>query len=118
MITMDKQYTTRDGREVRIYAVDHYGDHPISGAILHETIGWAGATWTESGQCAAVGQSSFDLIEKPKTVKVSFWVNVWPDMIGNLVHPTKYAADSHAGRTQLRIACIHIEREVTEGEGL
>jgi hypothetical protein len=35
MISMDKQYRTRDGREVRIYAVDGGGKYPIHGADFY-----------------------------------------------------------------------------------
>lgn len=39
MISMDKKYKTRCGREVRIYALDGCGHFPVQGAILTES-GW------------------------------------------------------------------------------
>ena len=32
-ISKDKEYTTRDGREVEIYAIRKGGEYPIHGAI-------------------------------------------------------------------------------------
>lgn len=50
-IDPNKQYRTRDGRAVRIYAVDHgpRGDR-IHGAILDEVHGWINADWHPTGQ--------------------------------------------------------------------
>ena len=36
MISKDKQYKTRDGREVRVYATDGAGEFPIHGAVLND----------------------------------------------------------------------------------
>jgi len=53
MISMDKQYRTKDGKEVRLYAIDGKGQWPIHGAFLLDN-GWKMATW---------GLSDDDLIE-------------------------------------------------------
>lgn len=53
-------------------------------------------------------------MEKPK-VKVDFWVNVYPSSSSHW-YSTREVADAMAAYD--RIACIHIEREVTEGEGI
>ena len=55
-ISMDKKYRTRDGREVRIYAVDGYRDYPIHGAIMDD--GWCVHYWSEKGKAEL---SRFDL---------------------------------------------------------
>jgi hypothetical protein len=49
-IKLDGKYTTRDGREVRIYAVDCGGDYPVHGAIYSkEDREWVIQTWTLEG---------------------------------------------------------------------
>ena len=35
-MSMDKKYRTRDGKEVRIYAVDGCGDYPIHGSYAFD----------------------------------------------------------------------------------
>lgn len=62
-ISMDKKYTTRDGRPVRIYAVDAGGNYPIHGTIYNGEK-WNIACWTHSGHCTKAGVYTFnDLIE-------------------------------------------------------
>lgn len=74
-ISMDKKYTTRDGREVRIYALDGIGVYPVHGAVKVDD-GWSVSTWASSGATysSEVGVSQGDLIEKIKTTEVpEFW---------------------------------------------
>jgi hypothetical protein len=54
-------------------------------------------------------------MEKPK-VKVSCYLNVYPR--GRIGDPHDSRAEADVAADQGRIACIHIEREVTEGEGI
>jgi len=48
MIELGKQYKTRDGREVRIYAVDGGGEYPVHGAIKYDG-GWFSRCWAAKG---------------------------------------------------------------------
>ena len=48
MISMDKNYRTKDGKKVRFYAIDGYGHWPVHGAVLHPD-GWYSFTWSEDG---------------------------------------------------------------------
>jgi hypothetical protein len=65
MISMDKQYTTRDGREVRLYAVDAGGVFPVHGAYLSRgSKKWVSLTWNPVGRFFEGYESSNDLIEK------------------------------------------------------
>jgi hypothetical protein len=75
-IDMSKKYLTRDGRKVRIYAVDAGGDYPVHGAILKagtdgdwtaET--WAGGDYLFSSRADAAPHHG-DLVE----VKAEVWV--------------------------------------------
>ena len=63
VISMDKKYTTYDGRPVRIYAVDAGGDCPIHGAIYDGKL-WNVSSWTQDGYYSKVVEySSLNLIE-------------------------------------------------------
>ncbi len=55
------------------------------------------------------------IYEEPKTVEISMWLNVYPDGV-QTTHTYRYDAEVNAKRD--RIACIHIKRTVTEGEGI
>jgi hypothetical protein len=75
-IELGKQYQTRDGHEVRIYAVGGEAFFPIHGAIKIDGE-WSATNWNRNGKHSI--NSDFDLIEiKPKQ-KIKFWVNVYPD---------------------------------------
>lgn len=111
-VSMDKKYRTRDGREVRIYAVDGGGDQPVHGAARDES-GWVPETWSAGGSFCEDSsyEAPWDLIEvKPER---GGWINIYPLTVGSTIHPTKEAADKH---NIGRIACIHVK--FTEGEGL
>ena len=110
IISMDKQYRTRDGRKVRIYAVDGYGDYPIHGAIL-TNVGWIEHSWRKDGggynrNCA--------LIEVKPRIQREVWMNVYADNCYNAFH-TRREADEVAYE---RIACVKVTIDCEEGEGL
>lgn len=48
-ISMDKTYKTKDGRKVRIYAVDGYEGGEVHGAVYNKGDGWAALTWDMYG---------------------------------------------------------------------
>ena len=111
MIDINKQYRTRDGREVRIYATDGRGIYPVHGAVKVED-GWTPYTWKEVG---VEGVSNVnDLIEIRPRHKRTVWVNAYVDNT-NSVYGTKERAD---GDKYLRIACIKVDLDFEEGEGL
>ena len=70
MIDIDKKYRTRNGLEVRIYAVDCGGDYPVHGAVLEDDETWAIFNWTNDGFLFIYeGASGYDLIEyEPKLI--------------------------------------------------
>ena len=112
MINMDKKYRTRDFREVRIYAVDGSSRQPIHGSIKLDS-GWTATVWNLAGkECDLLHNPNLDLIEVKPRYKLSMWVNVYPD---NELY-TRRAADHAAGPN--RIACIKVELDFEEGEGL
>ena len=68
MIDKNKEYKTRDGREVRIYATDAGGDFPVQGAAKNSDR-WVACQWTNDGNFHFNDKkdSDEDLIEVKKT---------------------------------------------------
>jgi hypothetical protein len=115
MISKDKQYRTRDGREVRIYATDGHETYPIHGAIMDQ--GWCPHHWTHDGRGAF---TRFDLIEVKPRIKRTVWLNVFPEHDRPLPTAMGYESKSDAdGMTdKTRLACVKVEIDCEEGEGL
>jgi hypothetical protein len=117
MISKDKQYRTRDGREVRIYATDGDG----SGSAIHGAIknfyGWVATVWNPDGKChwgaGCYGDSTpaNDLIEVRPRHKRTVWLHVFKN---GSVCATEESYYVPVGR----IACIKVELDFEEGEGL
>ena len=113
MIDINKKYRTRDGHEVRIYATDGISPSPVHGAFL--TIdGWATCNWTKTGEKFLVGESFIDLIEVKPRIQRTAWVNVFPNATTMFLH--RLDADTYAGFA--RLACVKVEIDCEEGEGL
>ena len=111
MIDINKKYRTRDGREVRIYALDGGGMHPVHGSIKTSD-GWRSFTWPSDGRIAC-DENCGDLIEVKPRIKRTMWLNLY----AREDRPsTKKEADKHAFDT--RLACVKVEIDCEEGEGL
>ena len=112
MIDKDKQYKTRDGSEVRIYATDGGGTRPIHGAVKNQD-GWFLVLWRESGELFDGFDSSSDLIEVKQRMKFERWVmvNQNGDYSLWLDKPSKASSVD-------AFAITRISFEVEEGEGL
>ena len=118
MIDKNKQYRTRDGREVRIYATDGMeGGNPAVHGAFKSSWGWLARTWRLNGEILGVEAnfgSDLDLIEVKPRIQREVWVNVYP-------HNASYfrnreAADANA--LDNRIACVMLTIDCEEGEGL
>jgi hypothetical protein len=122
MISMDKKYRTRDGREVRIYATDGAECLSVHGAIKWVTgkgwkpdiAGWRPCSWNKNGKAIDGEEFSCDLIEVKPRIKRAMWVNVYPDW--QTIYLDKKGANYLA--TPDRIACVKVEIDCEEGEGL
>jgi len=113
MISKDKTYRTRDGREVRIYATDGHGTYPIHGASNDSKYGWVPHAWLPDGKHASY--TVHDLIEVKPRIKRTVWINVYDNEVISLF-VVKEKADSMA--LGGRIACVKVEIDCEEGEGL
>jgi len=119
MISMDKEYKTRDGREVRIYATDGKDDYPVHGAILiSKDIGWKPHHWRLGGGYNYLGKDhEFDLIEVRPRLLLTQWVNIYNYGIDGGGYDTQEEARD-ADINGAAIARVRIHIDVTEGEGL
>jgi len=74
MIDMNKQYTTRGGRPVRLLCVDGPEDFPVIGLICGEC---SSDSWMSGGSYYdTIDEHGYDLIEvKPKVI-VERWFNI------------------------------------------
>ena len=116
MIDPKKTYRTRDGREVRIYAVDGGGDFPNHGAYHHPDGTWVPCQWIPSGKFLAGSEHPRDLIEVKPRIKREVWVNVYRDPTRDTLHHNGMNAD--LGANMKRIACVKLTIDCEEGEGL
>ena len=114
MISMDKKYRTRACAEVRIYAVDGDEPFPVHGAFRSPT-GWVVSCWRQDGTQLDFG-GHYDLIELKPRIKRTVWANLYLDGRITLGHPSKEDADKCADRG--RLACVKVEIDCEEGEGL
>jgi hypothetical protein len=120
MVDPNKQYRTRNGLEVRIYAVDAGGRLPVHAATKREE-GWVQDEWTQAGSYNGEKDGhaiphDLDLIEVKPRIKREVWVNVYPDCISEYTYNNKAHADCDAIKT--RIACVKLTIDCEEGEGL
>lgn len=117
-IEMGKVYRTRDGREVRIYAVDAGACWPVHGAIKDsERPVWTMADWTPEGlarNCLG-GPCAADLIEVKPTITRTFHLLHLSNGVTVMANAPDVARHNFAN-----IIAITGPHEITfhEGEGL
>jgi hypothetical protein len=118
MIDKNKQYRTRDGREVRIYATDGVGTHTVHGAIKTEQ-GWRSQLWRDDGYFVPYATDN-DLIEVRPRIKREVWVNVYRgrEIDWMTIHDERDEADDYPDYHKTRIACVKLTIDCEEGEGL
>jgi hypothetical protein len=115
MIDISKQYRTRDGREVRIYATNEgCGVASVHGAIKTKDDIWHVYSWSEDGLSIFGRERDEDLIEVRLRHKRTVWVNVYNDSKPAL-HLSRELADQYRCD---RTACIKVELDYAEGDGL
>lgn len=118
MIDKSKQYRTRDGREVRIYATDGHPSLTIHGAIKLED-GWEIVAWRSDGRLGGYRETDSDLIEVKPRIKREVWVNVYRHDDGYefaTYHDNAIDAENECGDAM--IARVRLTIDCEEGEGL
>lgn len=100
------------GKLVRIISTDGHPNWPIIGYIETRDVP---LIWKSDGKFDMTHKSEYDLIQVPVKHTLDVWLNIYPSG-ASYNYETKEIADSRAA--QRRIACLHIVREYTEGEGL
>ena len=112
MIDINKKYRTREGREVRIYAVDGGGGCPVQGAIFSKELGWLLATWSMDGCARNDIDYHQDLIEVRPRIKRTVWLAVYP------LNDVRIVSDDCTAVEKNCLACVKVEIDCEEGEGL
>jgi len=118
MIDINKTYRTRDGREVRIYATDGgFENCMVHGAMKNKMGYWEIASWytKHGGFYDNPDQHPHNLIEVRPRHKRTVWFNVFKN-VEHGGYENKLEADICAGTD--RIACIKVDLDFEEGEGL
>ena len=111
MIDINKQYRTRDGREVRIYATDGGQCGTLIHGAVFDNAFWGSLVWDSDGSTYSWREDGLDLIEVRRRHKRTVWVNVYPDEVFTHHH-------QRVPNRKDRIACIKVELDFEEGEGL
>lgn len=120
MIDWTRPVQTRDGRQVKIYAMDVKGRFPVHGCVegVENPLGWTkDGSYMESG-CP----NNFDIVNAPRRVRVERWINVYQDGCTGGLCESRDSADASASTAaicgRVRFACKQFTFEVEEGEGL
>ena len=117
MIDINKKYRTRDGDEVRIYAIDGGHENCMAhGAVKNGSGFWEIASWytAHGGFYDTPTQHRYDLIEVSPRQKRTLWINAYTEH-RTTAHLSRKLADEYCCS---RIACIKVELDFEEGEGL
>jgi hypothetical protein len=120
VISKDKQYRTIDGDEVRIYATDGEPTAEVHGAYKSSSCGnWIPSWWNKEGEFHGgdLGAEEMNLIEVKPRIKRTYWLNIYKS---ELQGPTALWTRKDADRwvPEGRIACVKVEIDCEEGEGL
>ena len=119
-VSRDKEYRTRDGKKVRVYATDGEENDEVHGAYFDS--GWVGDTWSLCGKYYADSSDAHknDLVEVRPRIKLERWVNIYVDGDGNPYFVSSYETKGGCDgiRTDACFACVKIEIDCEEGEGL
>lgn len=116
-IEMGKTYKTRDGNNVRLLCTDRsHHQYPVMGLIEQKDCDYT-AYWTSDGICSASYPSyvNYDLVEVKPRIKRTYWTNLYKANT-LCVYNTKEDAERFARNG--RLACVKVEIDCEEGEGL
>lgn len=114
-IEVGKFYTGRDGRKIRIYAIDGSGTYNIHGASLIGA-GWFYSTWESVGftmKASDIRES--DIVSEWREEETrTIYLNIYPHHESS--RPDKETADRDAGTN--RLACVPVTFTFKKGDGI
>jgi len=113
MIDINKNYRTRAGHEVRIYATDGKPYQQIHGAISIDGK-WEAAQWYDSGVYYGYGTRCFDLVEVKPRIKETIYINIY-DGYTSISYSEKVAEERADCSIRAR---VKVDIDVEEGHGL
>ena len=121
MIDKNRTYRTRDGREVRIYATDGNGNSAVHGAIYKDFydvptgyMEWCLTCWPANGKHL---REDYDLIEVRPRHKRTVWLTVWSNNYIEASNKPEWR-NGPLGHGEKPIACIRVDLDFAEGDGL
>jgi hypothetical protein len=119
LIDKAKTYRTRDGSEVRIYDIFVEGQYPVHGSVKDPKTGhWRVIEWTLNGEYNPRWESGFDLVEVKSRIKRTVYINYYNNGSFGFAHSTLYEANFISDSSAIRTACITVNLDFEEGEGL
>jgi len=117
MIDINKTYQTESGLEVVLYTTEGMDKtFPIVGEIKFADGSTVLTKWTIYGQVNGAYTKVCCLVEVRPRIKRTVWVNVYPSQAADVVHPSREVACREAVAD--RVACVKVEIDCEEGEGL
>ena len=117
MIDINKKYRTRNGREVRLYATDGSGEWTVHGAIQGKKGQWYPHIWLSNGAHLSYCDHDNDLIEVRPRHKRTVWLTVWSNNYIEATNKPEWR-NGPLGCGEEPIACIKVELDFEEGQGL
>lgn len=109
-----KPFRTRDGREARVFISDsENAEYPFIGAV-HKLSGWHSTSWTRQGEYLSGCNSGYNLVNTLPRHKRTLWMNVYE--YGQTAWNDRCLADQQC--SSARLACLKLELDFEEGEGL
>ena len=117
-VSRDKEYRTRDGKKVRVYATDGEENDEVHGAYFDS--GWVGDTWSLCGKYYADSSDAHknDLVEARPRIKLFRKFNINKDNCGGYYLGSSGPAAFGLKADENTVARVTFAVDVEEGEGL
>lgn len=118
-VEITKEYRTRNGMDVRLYAVGTSGNFPVHGAIRATDGYWFVYAWTADGKGTInIPLHEWDLVEAPARVRTTAWVRVYK-VLDRYTFGV-YESDDQAQKLgeQDCLAIVKVDIDCEQGEGI
>ena len=114
MISPTKTYRTRNGMDARVYSTDGAPPFCVHGA-MYLGDAWVICSWDKDGRINDDDSHPRSLVEVKPRIKRTVWVNLYP-VRGSEIADSEHDAELMACID--RIACVPIQIDCDEGEGI